>query len=107
VEFYARDDGSLLTLPTLASFSGSSNQFYLYNGGSIQAPLLATFSPGTFTVYAATAGFPALTDIDDTSITVYGGGKLTLSGVTGFDDSGPVTPGWNAYDAGSEIDLPT
>ena len=60
---------------------------------------IATFTAGTTSLSAGTATLSGLTDADDSSFLVSGGGKLTLSALVNYAGAVNTTGTWQATGA--------
>lgn len=128
IGFLADGVGSVVSLPVLASPAtpGRDVNYEARNSGSIQIPSLADGLGATFTIRSGgqlnlaqlkrALGFtiqntnltlPALTNIDNGSLSVSSGGSLTLPAVTSFVDNGGCCGAlWEANGPGTVLSLP-
>jgi len=74
------------------------------SGGSILTPRLATFNNGSLLVGSA-ADFPDLTNIDNSSVMVFGG-SLSLPLITSYANNSSAVATLEAYGTGSDLTLP-
>ena len=102
-------DGATSTVDLSALTSGTDtillSQLNLLNGGTLIAPLLATYSGGTITVTNMSATLSQLTNINSSSLTANGGGILSLPNVTSYAEAPFGTTTFQANGAGSKIDV--
>ena len=126
--------GSVLSLPTLATITESSQVFsslhlQALSGGDVElpaltqatgpvtlgtdasgdtldAPLLATFTGGTITDGGGAVKLPALADADGSNIDVSGGVTLSLGQLTGYNGGTGYGTTIQAAGAGSVLSLP-
>ncbi len=98
---------SVLDLTALTSAIDSTrlSNLTLANGGTLVAPVFATYQGGTITVNNMTATFSALTDIDSSSLFTNSGGVLSLPNVTSYDEAPFSSTTFQASGTGSLIDL--
>ena len=91
----------------MASLSDTSLQSNLTigNGGTLVAPLLATYSGGTITVNNQTVTLTSLTNVDASSLIVNSAGILTLPNVASYAEAAFANTSFQANGAGSKLDL--
>ena len=99
--------GSVLNLNVMTSISDTSLQSNLTigNGGSLIAPVLATYSGGTITVNNQTVTLSTLTNVDTSSLIAGAAGILTLPNVTSYAEGAFANTYFQANGAGSKLDL--
>ena len=131
VQLESDGSGSTLNINVLTSIQGNAGQQY-YSGlqatnhgtvtdaalttlqkanltldgtGTISLGQIATFTVATVSLSGGTANLSGLTDADNSSFFVSGGGKLTLSSLVNYAGAVNVTATWQATGAGSLLSL--
>lgn len=97
----ALDQGTILISPNFRDASGVTVSLDAQSTFALQG--LTTLRNGALQVRRGTLSFPALVDIDESSLGAYNGGKLTLAGITTYLTTGNK---WEAEFDGSELSLP-
>ncbi len=104
--------GSVLNVPSLTSLTGLTSwgsivALQATDSGTVQDPLLTTLNDVYLTVDGTgIIGTSHLTDIDNSSLYVSGGGTLSLPGVTSYNVDYGDNPTLQASGAGSVLSLP-
>ncbi len=83
----ATNDGTVVLNTDLTGLNGVT---IVVNGtGTLATSQFTSITDGGITVEAGdyTSAFPNLTDIDGSSLYVYGGGSLTLAGITSYTNN--------------------
>ncbi len=108
LHFLADGATSVLNLTALTSVNDPASQglLTLANGGTLTAPVFATYSGGNIVVTNMTASLPTLTNIDRSSLTANANGILTLTGVTSYAEGAFSVTQFSASGANAKIDVP-
>jgi hypothetical protein len=98
---------STLKLDVMTSMSDSSlaSNLTIENGGTLTAPVLATYSGGTITVNNQTVTLSSLTNVDASSLIAGAAGILTLPNVLSYAEGAFANTYFQANGAGSKLDL--